>query len=115
MDSAATGSARDVRRSTTSATPDMMTALPSSWSSTSRPLPGDRSGPLHVPPRCRCWKRAGARGRVVGSLLPAVARNGPGATAAQIAREVDRIWARNADRIASGDADVLRPGEALRL
>jgi nucleoid-associated protein YgaU len=45
----------------------------------------------------------------------AAARLGPGASAAQIAREVDRLWSLNRDRIASGDPDLIRVGEHLRL
>jgi nucleoid-associated protein YgaU len=45
----------------------------------------------------------------------AAARLGPGASAAQIAHEVDRLWSLNRDRIASGDPDLIRVGERLRL
>jgi hypothetical protein len=40
---------------------------------------------------------------------------GPGATPAQIAREVERLWQLNKGRIASGKPDLLMPGEALIL
>jgi hypothetical protein len=40
---------------------------------------------------------------------------GPGATAAEIADEVNRLWELNEDRIATGDPDLLRVGTELRL
>jgi hypothetical protein len=40
---------------------------------------------------------------------------GPGASSAEIAREVSRLWRRNGDRIASGSPDLIRPGERLVL
>lgn len=40
---------------------------------------------------------------------------GPGATPAQIAREVHRLWQLNADRIGTGDPDLLMIGTRLRL
>jgi hypothetical protein len=40
---------------------------------------------------------------------------GPGATAAEIADEVNRLWEINKDRIATGDPDLLRVGTELRL
>jgi nucleoid-associated protein YgaU len=43
------------------------------------------------------------------------ARLGPGASAARIAHEVDRIWSLNRDRIASGDPDLIHVAERLRL
>jgi nucleoid-associated protein YgaU len=52
-----------------------------------------------------------------GDSLWAIARRrlGHGASAAQIAREVDRLWSLNRDRIASGSPDLIRVGERLRL
>jgi nucleoid-associated protein YgaU len=52
-----------------------------------------------------------------GDSLWAIARRrlGRGASAADIAREVDRLWSLNRNRIASGDPDLLRVGERLRL
>ena len=40
---------------------------------------------------------------------------GPDASAARVAREVDRLWQRNRDRIATGNPDLLRIGTTLRL
>jgi LysM domain len=40
---------------------------------------------------------------------------GPGASPAQIAREVDRLWSLNEARIATGDPDLLLVGTQLRL
>jgi Tfp pilus assembly protein FimV len=38
---------------------------------------------------------------------------GPGASTAQIARAVERLWALNAERIGSGDPDVIVSGQRL--
>ena len=38
---------------------------------------------------------------------------GPGASNAEIARAVDRLWELNAERIASADPDVIVSGERL--
>ena len=38
-----------------------------------------------------------------------------GASAAQIAREVNRLWQLNAERIGTGDPDLIMPGQTLRL
>jgi LysM domain len=40
---------------------------------------------------------------------------GPGASAAEIAHEVDRLWELNEDAIATGDPDLLLVGTELRL
>ena len=45
----------------------------------------------------------------------ASARLGPGASAAQIAREVQRLWDLNARAIGTGDPDLLGVGVRLRL
>jgi LysM domain len=62
---------------------------------------------------------SGARFHVVqrGESLWSIAsdRLGEQAGAAQIAREVDRLWQLNEDRIASGSPDLLYTGTRLRL
>lgn len=52
-----------------------------------------------------------------GESLWAIAheRLGAGATPAEIAREVERIWDLNADAIGTGDPDLLMAGQKLRL
>lgn len=52
-----------------------------------------------------------------GDNLWAIARSrlGSGATNADVAREVDRLWRLNAGSVASGDPDMLRAGQTLRL
>jgi hypothetical protein len=40
---------------------------------------------------------------------------GPGATNAQIATEVRRLWRLNAATIGSGDPNVIMPGQRLAL
>jgi nucleoid-associated protein YgaU len=40
---------------------------------------------------------------------------GPGASAAEIAYQVDRLWELNKDAIATGDPDLLLVGTELRL
>jgi nucleoid-associated protein YgaU len=40
---------------------------------------------------------------------------GPGASGAEIADEVNRLWELNKDRIGTGDPDLLRVGTELRL
>ena len=40
---------------------------------------------------------------------------GPGAPAARIAREVQRLWSLNEARIGTGDPDLLMVGTELRL
>lgn len=52
-----------------------------------------------------------------GESLWSIARDrlGPGATTAEIARGVQRIWDLNADAIGTGDPDLLIAGQKLRL
>ena len=52
-----------------------------------------------------------------GDTLWSIARRllGKGATPADIAREVNRLWKLNRDRIATGDPDLLMVGTELRL
>jgi hypothetical protein len=52
-----------------------------------------------------------------GDSLWSIARRllGPGATAGEIAREVNRLWELNRDRIGTGDRDLLRVGTVLEL
>lgn len=45
----------------------------------------------------------------------AAKRLGPGASAAEIAREVNRIWNLNASSIRSGQPDLIMVGERLRM
>ena len=45
----------------------------------------------------------------------AAARLGPGASNAEIARELARIWSLNAAAIGTGDPDLILPGQTLRL
>lgn len=40
---------------------------------------------------------------------------GSSASAAEIAREVDRLWRLNAERIATGEPDLIMPGTKLRI
>jgi nucleoid-associated protein YgaU len=40
---------------------------------------------------------------------------GDGASDAQIATEVERLWQLNAERIGTGDPDLIYPGQELRL
>jgi len=42
-------------------------------------------------------------------------RLGPGASSAQIAREVHRLWQLNSERIGTGDPDLLSVGTSLVL
>jgi nucleoid-associated protein YgaU len=52
-----------------------------------------------------------------GESLWSIAKKllGPNATAAQIAREVDRLWALNKDRMGTGNPNLLIAGAKLRL
>jgi LysM domain len=52
-----------------------------------------------------------------GESLWSIARKvlGPSASAAQIARKVDRLWELNEDRIGTGNRDLLMVGTKLRL
>jgi nucleoid-associated protein YgaU len=52
-----------------------------------------------------------------GDSLWSIARRllGKGASPADIAREVDRLWELNRERIATGDPDLLMVGTKLRL
>jgi LysM repeat protein len=52
-----------------------------------------------------------------GDSLWSIARRllGPGASPAQIARKVNRLWELNKDRISTGDPDLLRVGIELKL
>lgn len=52
-----------------------------------------------------------------GETLWSIARDrlGGGASAANIAGEVQRIWARNAGRIGTGSPDLVKPGQRLLL
>lgn len=63
--------------------------------------------------------RAGERFHVVevGDSLWSIARQllGSDATTGQVAREVERLWRRNAERIATGDPDLIMPGTKLEL
>ena len=45
----------------------------------------------------------------------AAALRGPGASAAEIAREVNRLWTINEERIATGNPDLLMVGTRLKL
>jgi LysM domain len=52
-----------------------------------------------------------------GDSLWSIARRllGPGATAGEIAREVNRLWELNRDRIGTGDRNLLRVGTVIEL
>jgi len=52
-----------------------------------------------------------------GECLWSIAQDqlGADATAAAVARMVNRLWERNADRIATGDPDLVMAGTVLRL
>ena len=52
-----------------------------------------------------------------GESLTAIARKilGAGASDAEIAGYVKRLWSLNSDRIGSGDPDLIHPGDRLRL
>jgi hypothetical protein len=54
---------------------------------------------------------------LVGESLWSIATDvlGAGATPAQVAREVHRLWKLNRDRIGSGDPDLLAVGTRLAL
>ena len=45
----------------------------------------------------------------------AAALRGPDASAAEIAREVNRLWTINEERIATGNPDLLMVGTRLKL
>jgi outer membrane biosynthesis protein TonB len=53
----------------------------------------------------------------VGDSLWSIARRslGPGASAGQIARQVNRLWELNGERIGTGDPSLLHVGTVLRL
>jgi len=52
-----------------------------------------------------------------GESLSSIARKilGPGATDAQVASYVKRLWGLNSHRIGSGDPDLIYAGTRLRL
>lgn len=76
----------------------------------------ERSRAAGAPARLTAARRATYRVRPGDSLwLIAEAQLGPAASAAEIARRVDRLWNLNGIRIGTGDPDLVMPGTILRL
>ena len=91
--------------------------------STGRPQPGPSAGGGSTAPGAgaRVVAKSSASGRThtvrAGETLwsIAAARLGAGASAAQIAREVQRLWNLNASAIGTGDPSLIGVGVVLRL
>jgi nucleoid-associated protein YgaU len=82
------------------------------------PSAGAAAVPVSQPSSARPREIHGATYTVrPGDSLWSIARRllGEGASPADIASEVDRLWALNRERIATGDPDLLMVGTKLRL